>query len=123
MSGSEMPQRHRHNPTRTVVRNTEAYMRSLFLASQRYGKILASLINDQGGADRLPEVRLQLLRRFAAYALIAEQMEARLTRGDEINVNDHALVCNMLVRIAQSIGLDRTSHGAAPTLADYLRSE
>jgi hypothetical protein len=96
---------------------------SCFAASRRYGEIVAALINDQGGADDLSEARLQLVRRFAAYALLAEQMEAGLMRGDEINVSEHALACNMLVRIAHSIGLDRISHRGTPTLADYLNSQ
>jgi hypothetical protein len=95
---------------------------SCFAASRRYGEIVEALVNDQGGADHLSEARLQLIHRFAAYALLAEQIEAGLMRGDEINVGEHASVCNMLMRIGQTIGLDRISHRAVPTLTDLLHS-
>jgi len=92
------------------------------LVSGRYRDILARVIDDQGGTDHLSESRLQLSRRFAASAAIAEQMEARLARGEEINVTQHAVLCNTLVRIAQIIGVDRTARERAPKLRDYLRS-
>jgi hypothetical protein len=114
----------RRAPGRMVAQDAEVPdIHSCFAASRRYDEIVAALVNDQGGADHLSEARLQLVRRFAAYALLAEQMEAGLMRGDEINVSEYALVCNMLVRIAHSIGLDRISHRGMPTLADYLNSQ
>jgi hypothetical protein len=114
----------RRAPRRGAAQHTKVPdIHGCFAASRRYGEIVAALVNDQGGADRLPEVRLQLVHRFAACALLAEQMEARLMLGDEINISEHALVCNMLVRIAQTIGLDRISHRGTPALADYLHSQ
>ena len=89
----------------------------------RYRDIVAAVAVDQGGADRLSETRLQLIRRFAAAAVLAEQMEARLVRGEEIDITEHALLCNTLVRIAQRIGVDRMPRDLTPTLADYLRSQ
>ena len=114
----------RRAPRRGAAQDTEVPdFYSSFAASRRYGEIVEALVNDQGGADHLSEARLHLVRRFAVYAFLAEQMEAELMRGDGINVIEHALVCNMLMRISQSIGLDRISQRDMPTLADILRSQ
>ena len=111
-------------PRRRAAQHAEvADIRGYFAASRRYGEIVAALVNDQGGADHLSEARLQLVRRFAAYALLAEQMEAALMCGDKISVSEYTLVCNMQVRIADSIGLDRISQRGVPTLADYLNPQ
>src|SRR5215831_15745222 len=67
--------------------------------ARRYRDILAQLASDQGGVDRLGEARLQLCRRFAAAACIAEQMEADLANGAKIDIAEHAQLCSTLVRV------------------------
>lgn len=92
--------------------------------AQRYRDILAAIIADQGGADRVSEARLQLVRRFAAAAVLAEQIEARLVRGDEIDVTEHALLSSTLARIARQIGIDRIPRDTeVPTLAAIIAEE
>ena len=46
--------------------------------ARRYRDIAVQIIADMGGASQCAEARLQLIRRFAAAAVLAEQMEARL---------------------------------------------
>jgi hypothetical protein len=93
------------------------------IIARRYRAIVAALVEDQGGADRLSQTRLQLVHRFAAGSVLAEQMEAALDRGEDINITAYASVCGTLVRVARIIGIDRTPHDATPTLAGYLRSQ
>jgi hypothetical protein len=59
-----------------------------------------------------------LQRRF----VLAEQMEADLANGIDINVERHALLCSKLTRLAQRIGIDRRAKNITPTLNDYLSS-
>ena len=47
---------------------------------------------------------------------------ARLARGEEIDVERHALLCSTLTRLAQRIGIDRRAKNITPSLGDYLRS-
>jgi hypothetical protein len=75
---------------------------------------------DQGGADRCSESRKQLIRRFAAAAVLAEELEVQLARGEEVDIARHALLCSTLVRIAQRTGLHRVPRDVAPSLAEYL---
>jgi hypothetical protein len=88
--------------------------------ARRFRDIIAAVAVDQGGADHLSEARLQLVRRFAAAAVIAEQMESRLANGQEINIVEHSQLSSTLVRIAQRIGIDRKLRHVVPSLTEYL---
>jgi hypothetical protein len=93
------------------------------IIARRYRDIAAAVAADQGGADRLSEARKQLVRRFAAAACIAEQMESRLANGEQINIVEHAQLCSTLVRIAQRIGIDRRMRKVVPSLSEYLETK
>src|SRR3954451_8619561 len=82
--------------------------------ARRYRDICAAIASDQGGAQRLSEARHQLIRRFAAAAVLAEQVEARLAAGENIDIGDHALLSSTMTRIAQRIGIDRRAHTIVP---------
>jgi hypothetical protein len=90
------------------------------LLARRYRDILAQLVADQG--NDLSEARLQLCRRFAAAACIAEGMEAKLARGESIDIAEHAQLSSTLVRLAQRIGIDRVPRDVTPSVADYVAS-
>src|SRR5262245_46450255 len=87
---------------------------------RRFRDIASQVALDQGGLDVLSEARLQLVRRFAATAVLAEQLEAALANGEEIDIERHALLCSTLTRLAQRIGIDRRARNVTPTLRDYL---
>ena len=90
--------------------------------ARRFKDIAGAILTDQGGADQCSESRLQLVRRFAAAAVLAERMEARLANGEEINIAEHGLLCSTLVRIAQRIGINRVPKTLVPSLHDYLEA-
>jgi hypothetical protein len=87
--------------------------------ARRYRDIVSAIMVDQGGADRCSESRQQLVRRFAAAAVLAEQMESRLARGEQIDISQHALLCSSLVRLAQRIGINRVPR-VVTDIADYV---
>jgi hypothetical protein len=87
---------------------------------RRYRDITDAIFVDQGGEDRCSESRKQLIRRFAAAAVIAEMMEAKLANGEQINISEHAQLASTLVRIAQRIGINRRLKNVTPALPDYL---
>lgn len=93
------------------------------VSARRYRDIIRALMADQGGADQCSESRKQLVRRFAAAAVLAEQLEARLAYGDEIDITAHALLASTLVRIAQCIGIDRPAKNTTPSLREYLAAK
>jgi hypothetical protein len=89
------------------------------IIARRFRDIVAQIVVDMGGLDRCSEARVQLIRRFAAAAVLAEQMEARLANGATIDVQEHAHLSSTLVRIAQRIGIERRAR-VVPHLHDYL---
>lgn len=77
--------------------------------------------SDQGGVDRCSETRMQLIRRFASGAVLAEELEARLARGENVDISEYALLSSTLVRLANRIGIERVARDISPTLSDILR--
>jgi hypothetical protein len=92
--------------------------------ARRFRDLVAQIAVDQGGFDLLSESRVQLIKRFAAACVIAEQMEARLTNGEDIDISEHALLCSTLVRLGQRLGIDRVPKDiSGPTLQQYLNDK
>lgn len=89
--------------------------------ARRYRDLVAQIAADQGGADRCSETRMQLIRRFASGAVLAEALEARLANGEEVDISEHALLSSTLVRLAQRIGINRIARDVSPSLSDILR--
>ena len=88
--------------------------------ARRLKDITSAILADQGGAEQCSESRLQLVRRFAAAAVLAEQMESRLANGEQIDIQEHGLLCSTLTRLAQRIGIERRARDVTPSLSEYL---
>ncbi len=90
------------------------------LTARRYHDLVAAIVADHGSVP-LSETRMQLIRRFAASAVLAEAMEAKLVSGGTIDVTEHSQLSSTLVRLASRIGLDRVPKDVPPaTLSDYM---
>jgi hypothetical protein len=92
-------------------------------AARRFRDIVSALAVDQGGIDLLSEARLQLIRRFAATCVLAEQVEARIARGEQVEIGAHSTLASTLVRIGQRIGIDRVPRDIGNGLGDMWRAE
>ena len=88
--------------------------------AKRFRGIANAVLADQGGAEMCSESRRQLIRRFSAACVLAEELEGRLARGEEIDVERHALLCSTLTRLVQRIGIDRRAKNITPSLSEYL---
>jgi hypothetical protein len=88
--------------------------------AHRYRELVSLVVADQGGAAYCSEARLQLIRRFASGAVLAEALEARLVTGEKVDISEHALLSSTLVRLGQRIGIDRRAKHITPNLTDYL---
>jgi hypothetical protein len=75
-------------------------------SARRFRDIVTAIASDQGGLEYMAEARLQLIRRFAALAVHAEVVEARLANGEKIDMVERAQLSSTLVRIASRIGID-----------------
>jgi hypothetical protein len=93
------------------------------VVARQYRDIIGAVVSDQGGAEHLSEARLQLIRRFSAASVLAEQMEARLARGEQINIQEYSLLVSTMVRVAQRIGIERRARNVTPSLEQYLSNK
>jgi hypothetical protein len=89
--------------------------------ARRYRDIASAILTDQGGVERCSESRQQLIRRFAAAAVLAEQLEGRLANGEEIDIAEHSTLSSTLVRLAVRIGIDRMPRDVGMSIGDLMR--
>jgi hypothetical protein len=89
--------------------------------ARRYRDILAQVVVDQGDTG-ISETLMQLIRRFSATCVMAEALETELVEGRKVNVENHALLCSTMVRLAGRIGIDLKTKtvGPAGSLSAYL---
>jgi hypothetical protein len=93
------------------------------LGARRLREVAATLADDLGGVDRLSEpVKIQI-RQAAALTVEAEQMQARIARGDHVNHEDMVRIANVLNRTLTRLGLKRPATPKPPSLADYLAAK
>jgi hypothetical protein len=92
-------------------------------AARRFRDIASAVAVDLGSADRLTEVQKQLVRRFAAGAVVAEMREAAMARGEALDVTRWVSISNTLIKLAGKLGMTRVPRDIADTttLADILR--
>jgi hypothetical protein len=108
-----------HRKTLNVTQHADAKGRAL--TAERRRDIITAVIDGLGGAERLSEVKRHLIYRFAACAALAEQLETRHIRGEDINIKEYSSLCGSLLRLAQVIGIDQLAPGQNETLTDYLQ--
>jgi hypothetical protein len=60
--------------------------------ARRYQDIASAVLRDQGGLDQRSEVKQQMIRRYAGVSSLAEQEEAKVARGEDIDVTQYALL-------------------------------
>jgi hypothetical protein len=109
-SADSAPVERRSSKQRSRLTNGTA----LLPDARRFKDITSGILADQGGADQCSESRLQLVRRFAAAAVLAEQLESRLANGEQIDIQEHALLCSTLARLASRIGIERRARDVTP---------
>jgi hypothetical protein len=92
------------------------------VVARRYRDLCSALIADGGGLDRCSEAKIQLIRRFAAASVLAEQLEAKIANGEPIDIGEHTALASTLVRLVQRIGIDRAMKVVVPELRDYIEA-
>jgi hypothetical protein len=88
--------------------------------ARRYRDLVIAVGNDQGGLEHLSETRLQLIRRLSGASVLAEQLEARMAAGEQIQITEYSTLASTIVRIAQRIGIDRIARDVIPELKQYI---
>jgi hypothetical protein len=75
-------------------------------------------VSDLGGPEACSEAQLSLCRRIATTEVQIEQMEAKMSEGDDsVDLDLFNRFAGNLRRMLESIGLERRARDVGPTLA------
>ena len=88
--------------------------------SRRFRDVLASIVTDLGGVERLSEGQKQMARRCAMLSVECEKMESAAVAGLPFDVDRYGLLTDRLGRAFQRLGLRRVAHDVTPDLGVYL---
>ena len=87
---------------------------------RRFRDVLATIVTDLGGVERLSEGQKQMARRCAMLSVECEKMESAAVAGLPFNVESYGLLTDRLGRAFQRLGLKRVIHDVTPDLGAYL---
>ena len=62
---------------------------------------------DAGGRDMISEAQFALCKRAAALECELEQLEGRLSQGEQVSLDSYGRAASHLRRILESLGLER----------------
>jgi hypothetical protein len=111
--------------TRAAVSNHKDLLPGLdgrSASARRFRDLVHRFVSDMGGLDRCSEIKLGLLRRLAAATVQAELLEARMVKGEQVNIEQLCTLASTTVRIATRLGLERVPCDVTPSVKDYVAS-
>jgi hypothetical protein len=76
------------------------------LAYKRFKQIVARILVDHADGQ-VSEAMKILIMQYAAAAILAEQLNIAIARGERVSVQEHALLSSSLKRLSASIGVGR----------------
>ncbi len=75
-----------------------------------------------GGADRLSEAQISLVKRASTIEVQLEFEEGRLSKGEEIDLDGFTRAAGHLRRILETLGIERAKRDVTPNpLAEHFR--
>jgi hypothetical protein len=77
-------------------------------------------VADMGGWDALSEAQISLATRAAVIEVELEQMEGRLSMGEEVDLDAYTRAAGHLRRILETIGIKRAQKDVTPSLASII---
>jgi hypothetical protein len=75
--------------------------------ARRFFDITQGLISDAGGRGMMSEAKYALCKRAAALQCELEQLEGRLSQGEEVDLDKFGRAASHLRRILETLGLER----------------
>jgi hypothetical protein len=80
--------------------------------ARRFHDLIQGHVSDLGGRSNMSEAQFALCKRAAGLEAELEQMEGRLSQGEEINLDSYGRAASHLRRILESLGLERKCRDA-----------
>ena len=88
--------------------------------TRRWKDIVELHVADAGGRDQMTEAMLSLCRRAATLEIQLEQLECRMSEGDDVDIEIYGRIASHLRRILETLGVERKSRDVTPDLRSYL---
>jgi len=93
--------------------------------SRRYADLCSHHIQDISrgiGRDVLSEAQLSLIRRAASIETELEKLDALLSLGEAVNLNEYGRATSHLRRLFEVLGVERTARDVSPDITpdDYI---
>src|SRR5262249_10041277 len=111
--------------TRSAVTNHKDLLPGLdgrSTTARRFRDLVSAFVSDLGGLGHCSEIKVQLCRRLAAATVMAEALEGRLVRGEQVDVGELCALSSTTVRLAAKLGLERVAREVS-SLGDLLRDD
>jgi hypothetical protein len=91
--------------------------------ARRQRDLEALYADDLGGTEQLTAIRRGLIRTAATLRVELEQLEGKLSQGEEVDVEKFARVASHYRRLCECLGLQRCAKDVVPTLESYLAAK
>ena len=90
--------------------------------ARRFHDLVVGHIGDMGGRDLISEAQFALIKRSAGLECELEQMEGRMSQGEQVDLDCYGRAASHLRRLLESLGLDRKPRNVTPpSIEEYAR--
>jgi hypothetical protein len=91
--------------------------------ARRFADLVQGYISDAGGRSILSQAQFALCKRAAGLECELEQMEGRMSLGQEINLDAYGRASSHLRRILETLGIERRPREIEVDPLDYAARE
>jgi hypothetical protein len=80
--------------------------------ARRFADLVKGHVSDLGGRSNMSEAQFALVKKAAALETETEQLEGRMSLGEEVDLNTYGRAASHLRRILETLGLERKARDA-----------
>jgi hypothetical protein len=115
-SVQDRPAAHRKRPRSAVTSGRKAFIAGdpNSAWARRFHDLVMGHVSDLGGRSTMSEAQFALCKRAAGLECELEQMEGRMSQGEEINLDSYGRAASHLRRILETLGLERKARDVTP---------
>ena len=115
-SVQDRPAAHRKRPRSAVTSGRKAFIAGdpNSAWARRFHDLVRGHVSDLGGRSTMSEAQFALCKRAAGLECELEQMEGRMSQGEEINLDSYGRAASHLRRILETLGLERKARDVTP---------
>lgn len=88
--------------------------------ARRFANLVVGHVSDAGGRDMVSEGKFAIIKRASALECEIERLEAKLSNGEEVDLDVFGRACSHLRRLFEAVGMERRPKDITPDLNSYL---